>query len=122
MEKISWACILPVGNNNAISAEELTKRLNFKTERDTRKAVMAARLSGVPICSLQTSGKSGYFLPDAEHLEEVQHSINNLRKRAFSSLKQARTINRWLLANGGCGYSEQITIEQFLKGEEDGVN
>lgn len=117
---IDWALVLPIGEKNAISAGELTRRLNFTDTRTTRAAVMAARLSGVPVCSLQSSEKSagGYFLPDAEHPEEVEHAMNTLRKRAFSSLKQAGKLNAWIKMHGGAGYSEQVTIEKFM--EEEG--
>ena len=117
---IDWALVLPIGEKNAISADELARRLNLKDKRKLRYAVMAARLDGTPICSLQVSEKSGggYFLPDADKPEEVAHVINSMRKRAFSSLKQAGKLNAWIKAHGGAGYSEQVTIEKFMMEEE----
>lgn len=108
---IAWELVLPVGEDAAISAAELCGRLGLTDSRALRYEVMAARLSGVPVFSCA----NGYFLGDKEKPEQIEHCINTLRKRAFSSLKQAAVLTRW--KNGGAEFV-QMSIDEFLKEEE----
>ena len=117
-QRIAWELILPHGEKNAISAEELTRRLGLRDKRSTRAAVSAARLEGVPVCSLQRSEKAhgGYFLPDVTKMEEVEHAAAELRKRAYTSLMQVKMLNRWIVEHNGREFvNTQVTIEDFLR-------
>lgn len=120
-ERIAWELVLSHGEKNAISGEELRRRLGFGDARSVRTAVVNARLAGVPVLSLQRSEQSGggYFLPDKEKPEEVGHTVGELRKRAYTSLKQAAALSRWLADNTGKGSGfEQMSISEFMKEQE----
>ena len=113
---IEWKKILPVGEDSAISMDELTRRLNYRNSRETRTAVTIARLSGVAVCS----NSNGYFLADYKKPDEVLHTIRAFGMRAFTSLRIASRLSKWLEAHGGCGFSDQITIKEFIEGGNDG--
>lgn len=113
--KIEWDALLGYGEDQAISMQLLTERLGFRTARQTRYAVVDARMNGVPICSLQNGKNTGYFL--AKKPEEIQHTMGELRKRAYTSLRQASRLNEWMKMHGGSGINEQMTIRDFLKQE-----
>lgn len=115
--KIDWTSVLGSGESSAISADELTRRLGFRDKRQTRSAVMAARMDGMPICSLQNGERTGYFLADANKPEEIQHTMNELKKRAFSTLKQVSRLNKWMMMHGCCGINEQMSIADFIQEE-----
>lgn len=122
---IAWELVLPVGEENAISAVELCGRLGFSNTRVLRSAVMDARLHGVPICSLAKSEKSGggYFLPNTDEpgvmAEEISHYVGEMRARAYSSLKQASLIEKWQAEQlGKENRFEQLSISEFLAEEE----
>ena len=120
-QRVAWSLVLPTGERNAISGEELRRRLGFKDSRSVRLAVMDARMNGVPVLSLQRSEESGggYFMADQDKPEELAHTVAELRKRAFSSLKQAAVLEKWSADHTGKKSGlEQLTIEQFLKEEE----
>ena len=107
---IDWS-VLPVGSENAIGSTELCELLGFSDDRALRYAVTDARLNNIPICSLS----NGYFMADREKPEQIEHCINTLRKRAFTSLKQAAILTRW--KNGGNEF-EQMSIGDFLREAE----
>lgn len=110
---LNWAELLPPGR--VTSMRELARRLDV-SERDAREIVLNARLSGVPICSILEYG-GGYVLADREHLEDAKATMHAMKKRGLTALKQASVLNKWLIANGGAGYDEQMTISEFLRGE-----
>ena len=119
-KRIAWDIVLNKGLENAVSMEELRQRLNMGTTRTVRAAVMQARLSGIPVCAIQKDKKNtGYFLPDPSHPEEVTHTINEMRKRGYTALKEAASMNQWLRDNTGDERRfEQMSIQEFLKEEE----
>lgn len=117
-QRIEWSLVLPVGEENAISAEELTRRLGFNDKRETRRAVSEARLSGIPVCSLQKSEKygGGYFMADASKLDQVEHVANELKKRAFTSLMQVKQLNQWIREHNGKElFYSQMSISDFME-------
>lgn len=108
---LEWEKLLPPGR--VTSMKELARRLDV-SERDAREIVLNARLSGVPICSILEYG-GGYVLADKEHLEEAKHTMHAMKRRGLTALKQASVLNKWLIANGGAGYDEQMTIQEFIE-------
>ena len=86
---INFAEYLPVGKENAISAERLRARIGVKNDREVRQCVGAARLSGQLICS----GNAGYYIPATR--EEVREYVNRIEAQArsmFAILKTARAV------------------------------
>lgn len=69
--------IIPVGRKNAVTARLLAQALHW-SERKVTKAVQAARLRGVPLCS-SCGYPRGYFL--AEEPGELRLCIRQMRHR-----------------------------------------
>ncbi|MGF6991438.1 hypothetical protein M2150_002713 [Lachnospiraceae bacterium PM6-15] len=82
--------LLPLGKENAISSEELTKIFNC-TDRELRAIVSRERKSGAIICSATTGG---YFKPKTK--EELQAFYKGLKGQALSILEALRSSKRAL--------------------------
>lgn len=82
------ASILPVGKRNAISTEELVKRVGCKSARELQQYIAAERKAGAVICSSTTGG---YFLP-ANHRETAEFckALENRAKNIFIAIQSAR--------------------------------
>lgn len=84
--------VLGRGEESAIPARELAARLGVD-DRKLRRAVMAARLDGVPVLS----SKEGYFLPSLDRRRAL------LEKLQFENTMRARikATCRAITATGG---------------------
>ena len=80
--------ILPRGKKRAMPANELARRLRFKSVRALQSDIANSRAEGQIICS---SSKGGYYIPESR--EEIQAFINTMESRAkgiLLSLRSAR--------------------------------
>ena len=118
-QRIAWSVVLPVGSENAINSTELCGRLGFSDDRALRSEIMAARLSGCPICSTT----QGYYLPDIHNPkcmeEDISLYIRVMKARAHSSLKQVTMMEKWKAEQlGKEDKFSQMSIDEFLREEE----
>ncbi|WP_313185894.1 hypothetical protein [Lacrimispora sp.] len=84
---------LPVGKENAISAQELCTYLGFNSTRDLQHEIARERKAGAVILSTCQEG-GGYFLPSNER--EVRQFIKTLENRANNTFEALRSARRFL--------------------------
>ena len=87
---------LPVGEENAISAENLARLLGFSSKRELQKAIARERNGGAIICS---SNSGGYFRPQSK--EEIRHFYISTRAKALSTLTILRSARMALNETDG---------------------
>lgn len=101
---------IPKGEQNAISAEELSVRTN-KEKRVNRQAILNMRKHGIPICSTD----KGYFLPETE--TETRAYIHSQLSRLASGYAALRPF-RALIKREQERYAGQLSVSDFLNEEE----
>lgn len=88
-------CLIPYGENNAISRNTLKNRLNC-SDRELYKSIQEARLDGCLICSSKTKG--GYYQP--QNTTEMRQYYEVARKGGVSILATLKSLRQTLKANG----------------------
>ena len=79
--------LLPVGRENAVSADGLTKLLGCKNTRELRLMVANERNRGAVICS----SASGYYRPkNRMELSEYCHSMDSMATSIFQATRSAK--------------------------------
>ena len=73
------ASVLPHGRENAITAGEIKRILEFRDTREVSKIVERERHGGVPICATTDAKCPGYYLPENE--SELSAYTASLRRR-----------------------------------------
>lgn len=81
---------LNTGKENAISANDLTDKLNLKSTRELRHEVSAERAQGIPIASLP----AGYFR--CKNKTEILECYRFHRSRAVSEAATANMFKKML--------------------------
>lgn len=101
--------LLPLGKDDAISANDLTEKLNFKSTRELRFAVSGERAQGVPIASLP----AGYFR--CKDRNEIMECYRFHRSRAVSEAATANMFKKLLMP-----YEGQLSM--FDMQEDENIN
>ena len=86
---------LLVGEENAITAKELTKLLGAYSIREVTELIHQARIQGEVICSA-TGGHKGYFLPRNEL--DIKSFCNQMKSR-IKKIKHATASAEQYLRN-----------------------
>ena len=102
-----YTMILPTGQENAISSEELALKMGFESTRALRLDIAKARENGQIILSC-TQG--GYYLPKDD--EEIERFINTMYSRAIGIFKAIKYARNYLKQD-----KEQMNIEDILEDE-----
>ena len=89
--------LIPEGRENAIKREELSRKSGL-TDREMRKQIEQARLSGVIIINLQDS--KGYFRPRPNEFTELARQYKQNQNRAMSILTKQKYLRRILKEHG----------------------
>lgn len=91
--------LIPEGKIRAIPMSFLASLLNTN-ERETRRAVLMARMHGKIICGTS----EGYFKPESD--EELLDYYHKARKRCITGLASLREARKLLIERGALGGTE----------------
>lgn len=83
--------LLPVGQENAISTQELMKITGCKSARDLQVMISRERDEGAVICS---GSRSGYWLPANE--KEIRNFIQTTTNRARNTFRATLSARKFL--------------------------
>lgn len=83
--------LLPVGQENAISTQELLRMTGYKSARELQDRISREREAGAVICS---GAGSGYWLPANE--KEVRDFIRTTTNRARNTFKATLSARKFL--------------------------
>lgn len=107
MNITDYTKILPRGKENAITTEELAKRLGFESARALQVDIAKSRNAGQVILSSTTGG---YYLPQND--AEIEEFVEVLRARAINTFRAIQSAKQYLKQD-----KEQMNIEDILEDE-----
>ena len=89
--------ILCTSKENALTAHEIRRILDLRSERDVTALVERERQQHVPICATCDSARPGYYLPETpEELEHYNMSLHSRIKNIQKTLAALEmTLDEW---------------------------
>lgn len=88
--------MLPTGQDNAITARELSLVLGIDA-RSVTESIQRMRCAGIPICAtVDMTRPQGYFFPETEY--EMKEYQKSLARRVANIIKTYNAVKRWTFA------------------------
>lgn len=89
---------IPIGRQNAITAEVLAARAGYRSVRALMQDIHNLRANGKLILSV-TERPQGYFIPSDDDKEEVRHFVCSMRSRMNKIEVATRPAEQYLKNN-----------------------
>lgn len=102
---IDLLAILPTGEGNAASTEQIVNFLGLSSDRVLRKLIAKARMDGAVICSCE----NGYFLPS--NRSEIERFYYVTKKKAISTLAVLKSARMALNEVSG---QQELEIDEVV--------